>query len=250
MIKISLLGYGNLGQHLTQYLSKLDGVQLVQIYSPNQIPEANQETPRINDLKNLKDADLYIAAVSDDAIAALAQKLSKDITLVHTSGTVDMEVLARQTKRGVFYPLQSFSKDHSVSFEQIPLCLEANNPETMDLLEIIARKLSKKVLHINSQQRLALHLGAVLVNNFTNHLYTLSQRHLKENGLSFDLLNPLILETAQKAIKIGPESAQTGPAKRGDRNTIERHLALLKDQQLKEIYNLLSDSIGGYSKSK
>jgi predicted short-subunit dehydrogenase-like oxidoreductase (DUF2520 family) len=250
MIKISLLGYGNLGQHLARKLQELEGIQLVEIYSPSQKTDKSLNVPIINELKNLSDADLYIAAVSDDAIAEISQKLPQDYILVHTSGTVAMDVLGRQSKRGVFYPLQSFSKGHSVAFDQIPICIEANNAETLGLLERLAAKISQKVVHISSRDRLNLHLGAVLVNNFTNHLYTLSKHHLKQKGLSLDLLHPLILETAQKAVVIGPEWSQTGPAKRGDLKTIERHLGLIEDEQLKEMYNLLSDSIRAHTKSK
>lgn len=250
MVKISVLGYGNLGRHLAQNLLQTADIELVQVYSPSQNPEDNPEVCMINNLNELADADLYIAAVSDDAIENLAKKIPQDCCLVHTSGTVAMDVLARHSKHGVFYPLQSFSKNHPVCFDRIPICLEANNPETMGLLENIAHKLSKKVVRINSSERLELHLAAVLVNNFTNHLYTLSQKHLELKNIPFDLLHPLIEETAKKAIEIGAQSAQTGPAKRGDQSTISRHLSLLKDNRLKEIYNLLSDSIREQTKSK
>lgn len=250
MIKISLLGYGNMGRHLMDHLRDLEGIELVQVYSPSQKPESNPQVSMINDLNDLRPADLYIAAVSDDAIEDLAKKIPQDSCLVHTSGTVGMDVLGDHPKRGVFYPLQSFSKDHPVSFKQIPICLEANNPETMRLLEEIAHKLSDKVVHINSEQRLELHLGAVLVNNFTNHLYTLGQKHLEQKNIPFDLLHPLIEETTKKAIAIGSQNAQTGPAKRGDKKTINRHLSLIKDDRLKEIYNLLSDSIREQTNSK
>lgn len=250
MIKIGLFGFGNLGQHLATHLNSAEGLDLVQIYSPSQRHTSFQGVDLISDLNQLKAADLYIAAISDDAIADLSQKLPKDICLVHTSGTVEMDVLSRQSKRGVFYPLQSFSKNHDVRFDQIPICLESNDTETMTLLEQVAHKLSKKVVHIDSPQRLELHFGAVLVNNFTNHLYALSQNHLKNKGINFDLLHPLIEETTRKALTIGADSAQTGPAKRGDFRTIQRHVNLITDQQLKEIYNLLSDSIRNHSKSK
>lgn len=250
MIKISLLGFGNLGQHLAVHLNSAEGIDLVQIYSPSQKQKSFQGVELINDLQQLRGADLYIAAISDDAIADLSGKLPPDICLVHTSGTVGMDALSRQSKRGVFYPLQSFSKNHNVSFDQIPICLESNNTETFVLLESVACKLSKKVVHINSEQRLELHFGAVLVNNFTNHLYALSQKHLKSKGIGFDLLHPLIEETTRKALTLGAISAQTGPAKRGDLNTIQRHLNLINEAQLKEIYNLLSDSIRDHSKSK
>ena len=249
MIKISLLGYGNLGRHLAHHLCNLEGVELCQIYSPSQKTQASKNYEIVNDLAALKYADLFIAAVSDDALTELCEKLPAEFCVVHTSGTVGMDALASHSKRGVFYPLQSFSKEHSVSFDEIPLCLEANNPETMALLEEIAGKLSNKVMHISSEQRLKLHLGAVLVNNFTNHLYALSKMYLEQKGLPFDLLHPLMEETTKKAIAIGPESAQTGPAKRGDLATINRHLTLLEEGQLKEIYNLLSDSIKEHSKS-
>ncbi|MDB2389420.1 DUF2520 domain-containing protein [Flavobacteriaceae bacterium] len=250
MIKICLLGFGNLGQHVAAHLNAAEGLDLVQIYSPSQKETSFEGVPLINDLKQLKVADLYIAAISDDAIANLSQNLPDDIFLVHTSGTVGMDVLSKQSKRGVFYPLQSFSKNHEVGFDQIPICLESNDAETMLVLEKVAHKLSKKVVQIDSAQRLELHFGAVLVNNFTNHLYALSQKHLKNKGMAFDLLHPLIEETTRKAMSIGADAAQTGPAKRGDFKTIERHMSLIEDQKLKEIYNLLSDSIREHSKSK
>ena len=250
MIKISLLGYGNLGQHLAHQLHTTNGIELVQVYSPSQTKISNQSIELINDLNHLKAVDLYVAAISDDAITEISQKLPSDYCLVHTSGTVAMDALAGQAKRGVFYPLQTFSKNYPVAFDHIPICLEANNAETMALLEQVAQKLSTKVEHIDSAQRLELHLGAVLVNNFTNHLYTLSQQHLEDQSIDFKLLHPLIEETTKKAITFGAKAAQTGPAKRGDNNTIERHLALLKDEKLAKLYNLLSDSIKEHSKSK
>lgn len=249
MVKISLIGYGNMGRHLAQQFLDLEGIKLHQVYSPSQKPEANPSVCMINDLNDLEQADLLIIAVSDDAIAHLAQQVPRGFCVVHTSGTVGMDALGDHAKRGVFYPLQSLSKDHHVSFDEIPICLEANNEKTMNLLETIAYKLSKKVVHINSEQRLELHMGAVLVNNFTNHLYALSKIYLEQKGLPFDLLHPLIEETTKKALSIGPKAAQTGPAKRQDLKTIGRHLALIKDQQLKEIYNLLSYSIKEHSKS-
>ena len=249
MVKISLLGYGNLGRHLAHQLQTTPGIELVQVYSPSQTNIPNQDVEMVNDLNHLKAADLYMAAVSDDAIADISQKLPSDYCLVHTSGTVAMDALSGQAKRGVFYPLQTFSKNYPVAFDHIPICLEANNAETMTLLEQVAQKLSTKVEHIDSAQRLKLHLGAVLVNNFTNHLYTLSQQFLENQSIDFTLLHPLIEETTKKAITFGAKAAQTGPAKRGDSKTIERHMALLTDEKLTKLYNLLSDSIKEHSKS-
>ena len=243
MLNISILGYGNLGKHLVLQLNDLEGVKINQVYSPNKKPRLPDGVKLLTELSEIFPCDLCIAAVSDDVISKLSEQLPENLILVHTSGTVDMNALSNQTKRGVFYPLQTFSKDQSISFNDIPICLEANHPDVLNILEELGNQLTNKVVRLNSIQRRKLHLGAVLVNNFSNHLYSLADDYLMRCDLPFELLHPLIAETAHKAISVGPHKAQTGPAKRGDQNTVNRHLNEITDVELQEIYKLLSASI-------
>jgi predicted short-subunit dehydrogenase-like oxidoreductase (DUF2520 family) len=151
-------------------------------------------------------------------------------------------MLENNSRKGVFYPLQSFTKGKKVDFYSIPICIEATHSTDEKLLKELANKLSDKIFTISSEQRKKLHVAAVFVNNFTNHMYTIGNNICKKNNIPFEILKPLIEETAQKVFKISPEKAQTGPAIRKDSETIKNHLFLL-DEQEKEIYNLMTKSI-------
>ena len=188
--------------------------------------------------------DLFIIAVSDDAIATVSSQIPFQNKLVaHTSGNFAMTDLDNKNRKASFYPLQTFSKSKAVNFKTIPICLEATNAEDLTTLEIVAKSISDKVYNINSEQRKALHVAAVFTNNFVNHLYQIGNEICIENDLSFDLLKPLIQETANKIMALSPEDAQTGPAKRKDTQTINSHLNFLTDENQKEIYKLLTKSI-------
>lgn len=184
-----------------------------------------------------------ILAVSDDAIAEVGKLIPRERKTAHTSGTVAMNVLPNHI-HGVFYPLQTFSDTSDPNWKEIPICIEANTSEFQDELLQLAQTISDSVHLINSEQRKQLHVAAVVVNNFTNHLFHQSKDYLDEHGISFDLLKPLIKETVQKLDRLTPKEAQTGPAVRNDRNTINSHLELLENHpDLKEIYALISQSI-------
>ncbi|HEY6161625.1 MAG TPA: DUF2520 domain-containing protein, partial [Bacteroidia bacterium] len=142
------------------------------------------------------------------------------------------------------YPLQTFSPGRKPGLRDVPVCIEASDNSTASALRSIAKKISKNIVSVNSEQRAVLHLSAVIANNFTNRLYALAEKKLKHHGLSFSLLHPLILETAQKAIALGPSHAQTGPAVRGDKKVIRKHLRMLKsDKELSRLYKLLTANI-------
>ncbi len=200
----------------------------------------------------MPNADLYIIAVHDDAICEVANSFVKNgiwnKPVVHTSGATPMRIFkecaSQLVKCGVFYPLQTFSKNRQPDFSQIPICIDAESDETLVILENLAQKISPKVIRVNDQQRATLHLAAVFVNNFTNHLFHLGESILKEGNLSFELLLPLIHETIAK-LEVGPPALmQTGPAIRHDELTIQRHLSQLeKHPQWHEIYQLLTKSI-------
>lgn len=187
---------------------------------------------------------MYILAISDNAIALVSSQLPFENRLVvHTAGSVSMELLDKKNKRGVFYPLQTFSKKRMVDFSEITICIETEHDSDFKLLEKSAHILSDKVQKISEVQRKALHVSAVFVNNFVNHLYQIGHEICLENKLSFDILKPLILETANKVMTLSPKEAQTGPAIRNDTKTIERHLHFLTDDNQNTIYKTLTQSI-------
>lgn len=245
MIKIVILGAGNLAYHLTNCLLNNTLVEVVQVYNRGleKIAYLKDTTAITNNSAELKEADIYIIAVSDNAIAEVSKNiLLKNKLVVHTSGAVDMNELHSISNKGVFYPLQSFSKDKNVDFSEIPICIEASTKKELDLLEKLAKSISKNVYKINSEQRKSLHVSAVFVNNFVNHLYYLGNEICNENNIPFEILYPLIQETAKKIASLTPFEAQTGPAKRFDSETIEQHLELLSKNK-QEIYTLLTTAI-------
>lgn len=245
MIKVAIIGGGNVATHLANAFSKTDEVSLVQVYARNieQVEHLKEVTSITNSIDLLTKADVYIIAVSDDAIGDVSRKIEqKNGLVVHTSGSVAMQSLQNTGRKGIFYLLQSFSKDKEVNFNKIPFCLEAENEEDLQLLETLAKTIGKKIYRINSEQRKRLHVAAVFVNNFTNHMYKIGADICNEHQVPFEVLLPLIQETAQKITELSPDAAQTGPAKRNDQKTIQDHLALLNAEQ-QEIYKLITKSI-------
>lgn len=201
----------------------------------------------------LPEADIMIYAVSDHALAEVITLLPpEEMLALHTAGSMPMDIFKGKAEHyGVLYPLQTFTEDRAINMREVPLCIEANTPENEEKLRMLALSLSGRVLRATSQQRLFLHLAAVWVNNFTNHLYALADDLLQQQDLSFDLLHPLIEETTAKAFSLGPRQAQTGPAVRNDENVIKKHLELLScSPELQTLYRLLSDSIRQKSGSK
>lgn len=245
MINIVILGGGNVAWHLTNALLKNDVVNVVQVYnrSIEKISCFKNSTSITNNLSELKDADIYILSVSDNAISELSSALNlKNKLVVHTSGSMAMDELKSTSKKGVFYLLQTFSKEREIDFSTVPICIEAETDADLQLLETLANTISKNCYRINSNQRKSLHVAAVFVNNFVNHLYHIGHEICEQNKVPFEILLPLILETANKITTLPPLEAQTGPAKRNDTKTIEKHTAMLaKNQQ--EIYTLLTKSI-------
>lgn len=246
MITISILGSGKVAHHLILNILEQGNLHLQQIYARNihEIDNLINAEKIVTNINDLKPADVFIIAVSDDAIGKVSESICvKNQLIVHVSGTISIEVIRNSPRKGVFYMLQTFSKDRKVDFSQIPFCIEATTTEDFRLLEQIALCFSEKVYKINSEQRKAIHLAAVFVNNFTNHMYVLGEEICKENEVPFDILKPLIAETANKINFLSPKNAQTGPAMRNDQSTIDKHLALLRDKIHKEIYRIITKSI-------
>ena len=246
MISVSILGAGNLAMHLFKAFSKAQNVAIIQWFnrSLDAIEPYKNQVEITNDLSKLVIADVYILAVSDDAIKKISVKLpfSKRF-IVHTSGGMTMHEMEKKNTRGVFYPLQSFSKDADIDFADVPLCIEAENKPNYKLLKELAIALGSKSYKVNSEQRSSLHLSAVFVNNFTNQLYRIAHEITESKGVEFEILKPLIKETANKIDALSPYRAQTGPALRNDQKTIKKHIGLLENEQHKEIYKLLTKAI-------
>lgn len=252
-MRVTIIGSGNVGYHLSQRLKEV-GHQIVQMYSRTTTKVVR--VARVVDAMPIDrfsaltgDADLYIIAVKDDAIQEVAQKMSKYLPVlarvVHTSGTVSSEVLMPYFKNnGVFYPLQSFSIARLPDFSNLPILVYAGQKEIQTSLEKFARTVSPKVYVINDEERAKLHVTAVLVNNFTNHLFAIAEDILAQENLPNEILLPLIQETVKKIEHIPAKTAQTGPAKRNDQITIQRHLQFLeKYKAYQEVYEVLSESL-------
>lgn len=246
MMRVTIIGSGNVAQHLIRaFLSTTDIVlQQVLVRQAKSLNDLVDSSKVITDYNDLKESDLYLIAVSDSAIAEVSALFPfTDRLVAHTSGTMSLETLSCKNRRAVFYPLQTFSKTKSVDFKKVPLCLEAENDEDLQTISSIGSLISDTVYFINSQQRKSLHVAAVFVNNFSNHLYSIGKEICDENNIPFDILKPLITETAAKIMHLDPKKAQTGPAIRGDQNTIDAHLKFLENSDYKNIYSLLTQSI-------
>jgi predicted short-subunit dehydrogenase-like oxidoreductase (DUF2520 family) len=246
MIKVSIIGSGNVAQHLIQAFQSNPSIELVQVVARDiksvaHLLDSNRIT---SDYNQLQASDVVIIAVSDDAIAEVSSALPFENRLVaHTSGTVSLNSLDPKNRRAVFYPLQTFSKDKPIDFKSVPICLEAENENDLQILKQLAHSISNAVYEINSEQRKALHVAAVFVNNFVNYLYQMGNEICDANAIPFEILKPLIQETANKIATLSPKNAQTGPAKRNDLKTIAAHEEFLKDENQAAIYKLLTQSL-------
>ena len=246
MKTINIIGSGNVAHHLVRALTGLSNykIQNVAVRSLDKVTDFFPKDLIVTTVEALKPADITLISVTDSAIAEVSTKISYKYSLVvHTSGTTALEVLNDKNRKGVFYPLQTFSKNKEINFKEVPLCLEAENIDDLNDLKQLAKEISDKVFEISSDQRKSLHVAAVFVSNFTNHLYSIGNEICKENNIPFDILKPLIKETADKINYLNPKDAQTGPAIRFDQKTIKAHQDFLKNQNYKTIYNLITQSI-------
>lgn len=253
MINLVLLGSGNVATHLYKAFSASQEIRVRQVYNhaAESLSLFEENTAVTTSLSELMEADIYLLALKDDVIPAVAQKICHLNGLVaHTSGSVTLEALSGCKRAGVFYPLQTFSKNKEVKYKQIPFCLEANNHKDLELLKKMAGEISGKAYEISSEQRKKLHLSAVFVCNFVNHLYSIGEQICNDNDIPFEILQPLIKETADKIKTTSPSEVQTGPAIRKDQSTIDAHLELLTSLENKEIYQLLTTAIQSFHGKK
>ena len=258
---IVMVGAGNLATNLAKALYR-KGFRIVQVYSRTresaqglaQVVEAEYTT----DLTELvKDAKLYIVSLKDAVLVQLLPDIvaGKEKALwVHTAGSIPMSIWEGHVERyGVFYPMQTFSKQREVNFSHIPIFVEGSSAENGWSNKFNdgdrAAAWSVKVFEASSEQRKSLHLAAIFACNFTNHMYALADKLLKKYDLPFDVMLPLIDETARKVHELEPKAAQTGPAIRFDENVINGHLQMVADEpRVQELYRLISESIHQSSK--
>ena len=248
--KIVFVGAGRLATNLATALYAR-GHRIVQVFSRT-AKAANALAQKVGALPCsylagiTADADLYLYAVKDDALQAVVDAVAVQNGLhAHTSGSVPMSIFAGKRKNyGVFYPFQTFTKEKTVDFGAIPIFVDANNAQSVDNLKNIGTTISQKVYNLRDEDRQFLHLAGVFANNFSNSLYVMAAEILAAKQLPFDLLLPLITESVEKLRSIAPIDAQTGPAARGDWQTIDKQRQLLAERpDLLQVYNLLTDSI-------
>ncbi|MEA4937701.1 hypothetical protein SDC9_143912 [bioreactor metagenome] len=249
-MKVVIIGAGNLATHLS-FALKAAGHQIVQIFSRSQNSASELagklNVPFIIDATSInQQADIYFYAVSDDALPSLLSlDIAPDAIHVHTAGSVSMDLFINKKKHfGVFYPLQTFSKNKPVDFKKIPVFIEGSDKLVEDMLELLSGQMAEKSYKADSAQRLKLHVAAVFASNFVNHLYNISSDLVQTAGFSFEVLKPLIVETADKINYLSPSDAQTGPAKRNDIGVINNHLdQLVESSDLRSLYQALTKMI-------
>ena len=252
-MNVSFIGSGNLAWHLAPALDNTE-FSVREVYS-RQASNAQALVGRLYEARvqrtldfSLSTSNIFIIAVADDALDEIVPELvlPDGAILLHTSGSQPLNILSysQTSHTGVFYPLQTFTKGRKVDLSETPFFLESDDRETREVMLRMAKAVSKKVYEISSAQRIALHVAAVFASNFTNHMLTISSDILDQNKLDFEWLKPLIAETMNKALSIGPEASQTGPAKRGDLEILDRHVDFLrKDESVAEIYRVVSQHI-------
>ncbi len=249
---IAIIGSGNVAWHLAPELENA-GHRVVEVFSRN-VKNANALIKRLYSAELIttidfseSEAEIFIICISDDAIKQIAQEivLPENSIVVHTSGSISMKKLGYTATNhiGVFYPLQTFTKGKRIFFEDIPILIEAENKFTSRVLKNLGKSISKKVIRVNSKDRMAIHVAAVFACNFTNHMFGMAEGILKGQGFEFELLRPLIAETINKSLDLGPKNAQTGPAARADFKTLDKHMAFLEGKEGKELYKFITENI-------
>lgn len=248
--KISIIGSGNVATNLAHAFDRA-GHDILQVISANS-ERAKQLANCFgayygNSISSVDlNADFIIICVNDESYFNVLEELPKGLKpiICHTSGPVSMDVISDYAPNfGVFYPLQSLRKEKYIDFLDVPIFIEGNSTNVRENLMNLADTISNKISEVSSVEREKYHLAAVFANNFTNLMYTLSHKYLEDESLDFQNLIPIIKETANRLADDKPESWQTGPAKRGDTAIMQKHIDMLEDPRLKEIYKHLSDYI-------
>ena len=244
---VNIIGSGNVASHFA-FAFKAKDISVKCIYSRT-LENAQKladdiKTSYTDNLDDLKDVDLTLIAIKDDAIEEISKKLYTKSIVVHSSGSVSINALNSHFDNGIFYPLQTFSKEKEVDWQNLPICVESSDVNTKEILIKLAKKLSSNVHYLTSEQRKKAHLSAVIACNFSNHFYALAYKLMQENEIDFQLIEPLIKATANKVGTENPALLQTGPAVRKDTDTINKHIEMLDDSSdLQKLYQDISNSI-------
>jgi predicted short-subunit dehydrogenase-like oxidoreductase (DUF2520 family) len=250
---VSVVGNGNTSWHLVRAI----------INSPNSLNsvicrnslKARQKIGLPLNYDTSKDqsnnrSEIVILAISDGSLEKVIKefRFHPDSLLVHVSGATSINIFDHGHSKsfGVLYPLQSLTAGRPIETTEIPLCIEANNERSLSILNRLASSISDYVYHISSEERLTLHLSAILINNFCNHLMNLGKDFVQQNQLDWNILEPLVKETFLKVLELGPDKSQTGPGIRGDKETIRKHLDLLKGTDLHNLYEVMTSHIIAY----
>jgi len=250
-MRVCIIGAGNVAFHLWKAFSRSPEIQLLPLVVRNegkarQLFGSGHPFFVSTDLRGL-DADLFILAVADQAIEDVLTifQFPEQSIVVHTSGSTDMRLFDQKGFRnyGVIYPLQTLSSGRQVVYSDLPFLLEGSDSNVLGHLKSVVSSISHRIQSLNSEDRFHVHLAAVFASNFTNHMLRISNQILAEKGLPADLLEPLAKETLEKALSLGPDLAQTGPAHRNDLSTLNRHLAALSEENQREIYQSVSRHI-------
>lgn len=246
-MKINIIGRGNVASQFVKKFNTIPKLKILHWYSRSfEKTVDNNGIKRTNNLKDLKNADINFLMVSDDVVKKISKKITNKTFTVHSSGIHNLEELNNKGGKGVFYPIQTFSKKKDVEFKNLPICIESDTKSNFLKLKNLIKLLEAKPVLMNSNNRKYLHLSATIVNNFTNHLYTNAKDICIENNIPFVLFKNLINETTSNALSLSPRKSQTGPAKRNDRETINKHLELLENNSFKKVYKTLTESIIKY----
>ena len=252
-LNIGIVGSGNVAHHLAHAFYFHPDINFTALYTRNKhIGRVLADAVKIQFVENLehlsKVCDLIIICASDDSIEGISKQLKTAKHIVaHTSGVVSMNELSVSSNNyGSFYPLQTFTKTREVDLKEVPFLIDGSNEACTNILMQLAKLISNKVFEVNDEQRRKLHIAAVIVNNFSNHLFALTKEYTDSLDLDFDLLKPLMQETMLKALAQNPKDIQTGPAKRKDYKTIGQHESMLTDPKLKELYLWFTQSIDSY----
>ncbi|MCM1522418.1 MAG: DUF2520 domain-containing protein [Muribaculaceae bacterium] len=250
--RIVAIGAGNVASHLIPAIEAAGVGEVAQVYSRT-LRSANALASRLWNAQPIdstdaiiKDADIYIVSLADNAVASVLSKLKPNNALwLHTSGSLPLSVLSGLSlKTGVFYPLQTFSKETRPEMSRIPLFIEGSTPGVEAQIREIGQKVFSRVVPADSDLRRKMHVAAVFACNFTNYLWTVADDLLRQSDLDLSVLHPLLEETLRKAETIsgGPAAGQTGPAMRGDEAVMKAHEAMLPEN-LADIYSRLSRAI-------
>jgi len=249
--RITLFGAGNVAINLAKALT-LAGYRIIQVYSRTQesaewLANRLSATAITNPADFDHTADVIIFAINDNALETIINQVEFSGQLaLHTSGSVSVDVFKGKADHyGVLYPLQTFSKTRTVKFQEVPLFIEANSSKDLANLKMLAESIAANVYLADSNQRRQLHLAGVWANNFVNHFYTIANETVKKTGFSFDILKPILIETAHKAVESdNPTTVQTGPAVRLNKEIIEKHIEMLASKpEMQNLYTFATNSI-------